>query len=274
MRLTVLVVPAADAELAADRLWTAGAGAVEETALGEMVELRTCLAQDDERSRERLGPVASSWAVTFVDVDEAPSEAWRNHARPVTVGERLVLRPAWYPAGDDPDVTEIAIEPAGAFGLGDHPTTRLAAAEVDRRCRPGDRVLDAGCGSGVLSIIAARRGAAAVVAVDVAEAAREATLHNARRNGVGDLVAASTTPVADLTGEYDLVVANILAPVLVSLAADLARLTAPGGHLVVSGVLRDRWDHVADALAMEVVDVSELGEWAAVTFRRRDRAAC
>ena len=266
MRVLVLSVPGDDVELASDRLWTAGAGAVEERPLGNgLAELRTILAESDRVSLGRLGTLPPTWQVSFETVDPQPLETWRQFARPIVVSESLVIRPAWLSANDDPGVVEVAIEPGGSFGLGDHPTTRLSAAAVWRATRRGDRVLDVGCGSGVLSIIAAHRGAADVVAIDIAESAREATDHNTVLNGVDDRIAASTDPVSAVDGTFDVVVANILAPVLVAIAADLRRLTAPEGRLVLSGILAERHDHVLAALhPMQVVGTQLLEGWASV----------
>ncbi|MEJ7800820.1 MAG: 50S ribosomal protein L11 methyltransferase [Ilumatobacter sp.] len=273
MREISVLVPVGDAELAADRLWGAGAQAVEELAVDDScVELRTILGSDDAVARERLGDVPRSWQVGFVDVDDAPAETWREFAEPIRVGDRLEIRPAWLTETPRPGVLSIPIEPAGSFGLGDHPTTRLSAAAVDRLTVHGARVLDVGCGSGVLAILAAHRGAQHVVAIDVSDAAREATVANAAENGVLERIDASTTPVGAVTGAFDLVVVNILAPVLVAMAADLIRLTARGGHLVISGILTGGYDHVVDALApMRVVTVEHLDGWSAVVLRSQDR---
>ncbi len=271
MRILVLRVPTSDGELAADRLWSAGARAVEEIATdddGPTVVLRTVLAGSDDMSLVRIGETPPTWNIEFVDAEDAPTEAWRDHVAPIEVHPGLILRPAWLVPVGRPGTLEIAIEPGGSFGLGDHPTTRLSAAAVDRLVRPGDRVLDVGTGSGVLAIIAARRGASTVTAIDIAEAAREATDANAARNGVADLVRAATTPVHEIGGVFDLVVANILAPALVGLAEELRRLTAPHGSLVVSGILADRHDHVLEALApMRLIERSVADGWAAVELR-------
>lgn len=268
MRHVVLTVPVGDAEAAADRLWAAGATAVEERDRGGAVELRCVLAQVDEVSADRLGWLRPRWRLTFDDVADEPSETWREFAQPVRVNDELVIRPSWTAPPDGGDAVDVSIEPGGAFGLGDHPTTRLAADATWRFTGAGDRVLDVGCGSGVLGIVAARRGASHVTAIDIADAAREATVANAALNGVGDRLAASTEPVGSVEGRYDLVLANILAPVLVAMAPDLRRLTRAGGHLVVAGVLADRWSHVAAALApLTVVETHRVGEWESIVFR-------
>ena len=266
MRVFVLRVPAGDAELAADRLWSAGAGAIEERNMSNGdLELRTILADSDQTSLARLGGVPATWTISFDDVNDAPALTWRQFSEPIVVNDSLVIRPAWLPAEPNSDVLDIEIEPGGSFGLGDHPTTRLSADATWQLTTTGSRVLDVGCGSGVLSVIAARRGAAHVTAIDIAEAGREATVDNAERNGVADRIDASTTPIDQVDGTFDLVVANILAPVLVSMADDLRRLTAPQGRLVLSGVLAGHHDHVLEALGpMRVVATTQLEGWAAV----------
>jgi ribosomal protein L11 methyltransferase len=106
------------------------------------------------------------------------------------------------------------------------------------------------------------------VAIDIAEPAVQSTRDNAELNGVGDRVDASTMPMADVVGQFDVVVANILAPALIELAGDLRRTTVAGGCLIVSGVLAGGFDHVVRALApMQVVEVSELEGWAALELR-------
>lgn len=262
IRVTELRVPAGDAELAADRMWQSGAQAVEEIADGQHARLRSVLAAEDTTSRERLGELPPTWEVRWFDQAAQPAETWREFAVPIVVSPTLTIRPAWLPGEG------VAIEPAGAFGLGDHPTTRLSAGAAERLVDGGVSVLDVGCGTGVLAIIAARLGAAPVVAIDVAEAAREATVANAARNGVAGLIDVSTTPLAELEGEFAVVFANILAPTLIALADDLRRVLAPGGSLLISGILESGHHHVLAALApLRVVRTDVLDGWAAVELR-------
>ncbi len=280
MRVLVVTVPAASAELVADALWVRGARGVEEraAAAGEAgercVELVTVLGDDLTLLEDvaRSLPGAPLWRVD--DVDPTPATSWRDAAVPVVVTDGLVVAPAWTDHEVAAGATVISIEPGAAFGLGDHPTTKLALAHVAAELagRRGATVADIGCGTGVLAIGAALLGASAVRAVDVSPAAVEATLDNVRRNGVADLVDVDDSPAGALTGPYDVVVANILAPTLVALAADLTRLTSPLGTLVVSGVLAGRHQHVVDALApWRVVRVTEESGWAAVALWHPDR---
>lgn len=268
MRVLQLATDPAAADLASDRLWQAGARAVEQVTLADgRVGSRTVLAGDDAVSVARLGSLPSDWRVDWIDVADEPSEAWRDFVSPVDVADRVVIRPAWLPEIGDGRL-EIAIEPGGSFGLGDHPTTRLSAAAVVRLVTPGCSVLDVGCGSGVLAILAVRLGAARAVGIDIAEAAVEATRDNGTRNRVDGRVDATSTPIGEVTGSYDLVMANVLAPALVAMAGDLRRVLAPEGALVVSGVLAAAHDHVLEALApLRAVRTDVLGAWAAVELR-------
>ncbi len=278
----VVTVPGPEAELASDALWSLGVVAVEERAVRGAATLELWTSLGDE-----VGPVASAvdaalagrWSWRFEEVDASVGETWRLHARPVRVDDGLVVRPAWCaedglaggPAGSG--ATVIDIEPGSTFGLGDHPTTILSLRAMRRQLAPGATVLDVGCGSGVLAVTAAVLGAGRADGIDISPEAVPVTLHNAHRNGVADRVSASTTPLAALaeapaSPAYDVVVANILAPVLIELAPHLRGMVAATGALVVSGVLADRHEHVLSALApFELVAREELDGWAVLTLR-------
>lgn len=256
--LVVTVAPAA-VEVASDALWGLGVVAVEERAAGEMVELWTSLG-------DATVPADFPWAWRWQDVDEAVADTWRDYATPIEVEPGLVVRPAWVPYDAPAGTVVLHIEPGSTFGMGDHPTTVLCLRAAHRLVTPECSVLDVGCGSGVLAVAAMRFGAGRAVGVDIAPAAVPVTLANAAANGVQ--VAVSTTDLADVTGQFDLVLANILAPTLVALAADLRRVLTAGGRLVISGILAAHHAHVLEALApLEVEHTDVLDGWAAVTLR-------
>jgi ribosomal protein L11 methyltransferase len=274
MQAFVIVVPAADAELASDRLFGLGVAAVEERSsnLGGHVELWTEVGDSLEAVHAAVTTLDVSWTWRTVELDESVTDSWREHAAPITAAPGVVIVPAWL-AGtvETGGMSPILIDPGAAFGMGDHPTTQLTLrallAELAARPVPAS-VLDVGCGSGVLAIAAAQRGAGPVVGIDIAAAAVEATEANARANGVADVVNAGSTPLAEVTGEFDIVLANVLAPALVDMSADLRRVVAAGGVLVVSGILVDRHTHVLEALAPLVPMVTSTQDgWAAVTLR-------
>lgn len=266
MRQLVVAVSEDDVELASDALWSHGVVAIEErTSDDGTVELWTSLGDEAGESDVSL---PQPWPFRFVEVDEAVADTWRHFAAPVWVAPDFVVCPAWVPFEPSAGVTVLRIEPGATFGMGDHPTTILSLRAVRRLVQPGCTVLDVGCGSGVLAIGACVVGAGSAVGIDIAPAAVPVGRANAAANGVTSRVEFSTTALADVEGNFDLVVANILAPTLVAMAADLQRVLAPGGALVISGILTSAHDHVLNALApLKVVTSDELDGWSAVTLR-------
>jgi ribosomal protein L11 methyltransferase len=176
---------------------------------------------------------------------------------PIRVSGRLWIVPSWHEA-PDPASINLILDPGMAFGTGSHPTTRLCLEWLEREIRGGERVLDYGCGSGILAIAAARLGAASVAGVDIDPQAVEAARANAQRNGVTAGFFDSAEPVA---GEYDLVVANILSNPLRVLAPAICAHVRRGGRLALSGILREQADEIvgiyAAWLPLRVADVRE-----------------
>lgn len=278
IRAFVVTVEADDVDLASDRLWQLGVRAVEERVPadgGAGVELWTSVGQDDEAIARAVARLEAGWTWRVVDVPTTFSETWRQHVEPTRVDDDLVIVPEWMAIDVDADVTRVVIEPGGAFGLGDHPTSQLSAralrSELRRRADRGDAslsVLDVGCGTGVLSIVAALSGATSVRAIDIAAEAVAATAANAARNGVEGRIEVDGQLVGEVDGTYDVVVANILAPVLIASTADLARLIGADGTLIISGILADAHEHVVTALApLRVVETTTQEGWAAVVLR-------
>ena len=263
----VVTAPSHEVELASDALWTLGVVAIEERNEGDQIELWTSLGDDRASVVGAASALLARWQWRLVEVDESVAETWRLHAEPTWIASDLVVCPAWIPVPDSPGVTMIRIEPGATFGLGDHPTTVLSMRAVRELLRSGSTVLDVGCGSGVLAVGACVLGAASATAIDISPASVPTTRTNAETNGVGDRVDVSVTPLVEVDGQFDIVVANILAPTLIDLADDLIRVTAPGGALVVSGVLADRHAHVEAALRpLQRTDRTTLDGWAALTF--------
>ncbi len=271
MRAFVVTVPADEVDLASDLLWQLGVRAIEERSLAgndRLVELWTAVGDEPAAAERATTSLGERWPTRSIEVADDAAETWRAFAAPMWVDDGLVVVPAWQRHEFGDGVVAIEIEPGGAFGLGDHPTTLLSLRVVRRHLEVQCRVLDVGCGTGVIAVMAALVGASSVRAVDVASAAVEATHDNAVRNGVAAHVEVDATPAGELEGTFDLVAANILAPTLIELADDLRRLTAPDGRLVLSGILADRHDHVLAALAPMVVEQTDtLDGWAAVTLR-------
>ena len=276
MRAFVVTADGHDVDLASDVLWGLGVRAIEERP-GEdrsQVELWTSVGEEDEAIERAVTALRGRWGHRVVDLDDVDAHAsqrWREFASPMLVDDQLVVVPAWQEAPEA--ATVVYVEPGGAFGLGDHPTTLMSLRGLARLVRSDQRtddVIDVGCGTGVIAVTAAMLLGRRVRAIDVASAAVEATNGNARRNGVPDLVDADATALADVEGDFDVVVANIFAPVLVSLADDLRRVTRPDGRLLISGILAESHQHVLDALApMRVVRTDVLDGWACVELCHR-----
>ncbi|MGZ4741384.1 MAG: 50S ribosomal protein L11 methyltransferase [Ilumatobacteraceae bacterium] len=260
-----------EVELASDVLWSLGVVAIEERPATDRVELWTSVGDEVEVVAALLSERLSRWPWRFVEVDETVADTWRHHAEPVWVDSDLVICPAWVPFVGGAGVTTLKIEPGSTFGLGDHPTTILSLRAVRDALFEGARVLDVGCGSGVLAVGACVLGASEAIAIDISPAAVPTTEANAAANGVSDRVHASTTPLALIDGQFDVVVANILAPVLIELADDLRRVVAPSGVLIVSGVLVDQHLHVEEALRpLRRTNRTTRDGWAALTLTRQD----
>ena len=257
-------VEAGQVELAADALWQAGPSAVSEAWLDDG---RVCLTADVADVAE-VGP---GWPVQVVDVDaDADLDAWRAFARAHRAGRHLVLQPAWLPAEEaGPLDVVVTLEPGRTFGSGSHPTTRLVASVLEDRVAGGEQVLDVGCGSGVLAVVAGRLGAARAVAIDIEAEAVVVTRANALANGLADRVAASTTPVEQVEGHFDLVLANLGPALLRDLATAIAARVAPAGVLVLAGVLDQQVPEVLAAYpGWSVAEVRSLDGWAAPVLTR------
>ncbi len=212
-------------------------------------------------------------------VDEADwAEAWKDHFPVLRVGRRIVVKPTWRAHDAAPGEVVLDLDPGMAFGTGLHPTTRLCLAALENvadRRRLG-LVLDVGCGSGILSIAAARLGAGSVVGLDVDPIAVEATAANVERNGLANVISVRRGSVPTGGPPSDVVLANLIASVLVELAAPLADEVAPGGTLIASGIFRDREAEVVAALearGLHARNRLDEGDWVALELARPGRIA-
>ncbi len=271
----VVTVDEALAELVTDRMWQWGVRAVSETSLGDgQVELVTSVGSEPSAVDRAIATLDADWPREIREIDTALAQVDPAFLTPTWYSPGKVVVPApIHPVDVDEAVTLVTvIDPGAAFGLGDHPTTctsmAMLAAHVEQAGAVPERVLDVGCGTGALAVLAAQLDVPTIRAIDIADAAVESTLRNAELNDVIGRIDVDTTPLAQLTGSYDLIMANILAPVLVSMADDLKRLLAPGGALVISGILARRHDHVLAALSpLEPVESMEMDGWITIKLK-------
>jgi len=220
----------------------------------------------------RLSPfLLGSGAVEVEKIDQQNwMEGWKEHFKPVRLTPSWLVMPPWWPVAKPPP-PRIIIHPGMAFGTGTHETTRLAAGLLEKNLRPGDSVLDVGTGSAVLAILAHKLGAGHIFALDIDEDALENAAENCRLNGCEQEVRLSSTPLDAFGETCDLVIANIIAPVLVELAPRLAARVVTGGCLILSGILVEQSSQVEKiytALGCTVEQMQTDGEWVAMQCRR------
>lgn len=201
-------------------------------------------------------------------VDDADwTDAWKRHYVPQRIG-RVVIVPSWIPYEAAPGDADITLDPGMAFGTGLHPTTRACLELLQQVSPMADRVLDVGSGSGVLALAALRLGAGSAVGYDTDPSAVEAAGSNAERNHLGGRLEVRLGTLPDIAEErFPLVLANLVAALLVDLAARLAAHLEPGGVLVAGGIISGRANEVIEAFGIAGLTVTEQrddGEWDAL----------
>jgi ribosomal protein L11 methyltransferase len=211
---------------------------------------------------------------TTVD-DEDWAEAWKAHYQPVRLGRNILIRPIWIELETQPNDIEIALDPGMAFGTGTHPTTQLCLAALEDLVQPGALALDLGCGSGILSIAAAKLGAKSILALDNDPIAVTATAENARQNGVSDKVVAQVGSLENIISSarrFDIIAVNILARIIIEMCGEkLGQTVRPGGLAIFSGIIEDQADDVETALrqtGLEPYARRKQGDWVAIEARR------
>jgi len=238
-----------------------------------------------EESLYFLGMIQPVPAPVYKQIaDQNWMEAWKEHYKPILIGQRLLILPAWLDSLE-PERIAIKIDPGMAFGTGTHPTTQLCLelmevwfSQSSIENRQSKIVIDVGCGSGILSIAALKLGVKTALGVDIDAESVTNSRENADTNGIGDELILGQGSVAEvLAGQFPfksapLVVANILAPVIIRLfAAGLADLVEPGGAIILSGILFEQEKNVieaAQAKGLVLTEHRQMGDWVAFTCQR------
>lgn len=206
--------------------------------------------------------------VTYNRLDDQDwAESWKAHFHPVQISDKMTVKPTWRSYQAQPGELIIEIDPGMAFGTGTHPTTHLCLNLLETFVKNGQRVLDVGTGSGILMVAAAKLGAGAVFGVDRDPAAVAVARDNLRLNQVPAATLAAGSLVEAVKGHFDLVVANILTEVIVLLLDDLARVLAPGGCFICSGMISRNTHRVEEGLkrlGLTVLDRREKDQWVAL----------
>ena len=206
--------------------------------------------------------------------DEDWAHGWQQHFPPLRIGSKLLIRPSWCEEPCAPADIVLTLDPGRAFGTGTHATTALCLEVIARLADgplPPRRVLDVGAGSGILALAAAALGAETVLACEIDPEACQVAVENIAVNGFADRITVTTTPLEQLPGRFDLVLANILAGENIRLAPHLLAHLNPGGHLALSGILIEQEPQVTVAFAalpLELVTIDRREEWSCLVYRR------
>lgn len=231
-------------------------------------------------------------ASEFLDVGDATvtlntvheedwANAWKQYYKPFHITPRVVIKPTWEEYRQDADASGASAEAAGgtiviemdpgmAFGTGTHETTRLCAGFIEEYVKQGDEALDVGCGTGILSMIAVKLGAASAKAIDIDSVAVKVTNQNSDINGTSGRVTAEKAVLSDLPHKkYDIVFANIVANVIIDIHKLLPYYLKADGYLITSGIIRDREQDVMAVYGedFKLIEKKYDGEWVAMVFK-------
>lgn len=203
---------------------------------------------------------------------ESCLENWKKYFNPINVGEKLLIRPVWRDDYDADGKIVLNLEPGLAFGTGTHETTRLCLEALEKFTFKGARVLDVGCGSGILSVAALLLGAGSATGIDIDELAVKASVENAERNGVSDRYTGIHGNLAEKAdGCYDIITANIVADAIIMLSGDIEKLMNDKTIYIMSGIIDTRLNDVLSALpdTLEIIAQYEEKGWICLAAKKK-----
>ena len=223
--------------------------------------------------KERLSASGIAYTLDLSNVKEDDwLNNWRKFFKPMPVGEKLLINPSWFTDTDPDGRAVLNIDPGLAFGTGKHETTRLCMEALERYVGKGEKVLDIGCGSGILGIAAVLLGAESAFGVDIDEMAVRTANENAEVNKVADRFTAIAGDLVDkVDGKYDIVVANIVADAIISLSAHVSAFMKDDAVYIVSGIIDTRANDVINAVkdSFEIVEENTLGGWYCFVLKQK-----
>lgn len=236
-------------------------------------EMEALKGRDENKAFGRLAVELSSVS------EEDWANNWKQYFKPLTVGEKLVIKPSWENYDNTSNRTILEIDPASSFGTGQHNTTQLCLELIEKYMNTGDKILDIGCGSGILSIAGILLGASSAAAVDIDKNSVKIAIENAEKNNIphniysgfcGNII--SDTALRNEIGNgYDIIFANIVADVLIAMSPIFHEFIRQEAIVIISGIIIERCDEVMEAMennGYERIELRENGGWAAAAFKK------
>ena len=222
---------------------------------------------------KKFGLDVGKGQVIVSNIDDGDwANVWKEHFKPFKVGNRIIIKPTWENYKGHSDDIIVEIDPGMAFGTGDHETTFLCLQLLEKYMSQGVSIVDVGCGSGILGIAAAKLGAKEVLCIDIDDNACKVAKDNTILNRVDETVTVRKGYLLDNAKvKYDIVIANIVADIIISLSGQALDFLKNGGYFISSGIITDRKDDVKNSLkkhGFEIVEALTKGEWCAIVAKR------
>lgn len=196
------------------------------------------------------------------------AESWKKYYKPIKIGENIVIKPSWENYDLDEKDIMIELDPGMAFGTGTHETTAMCTEALEKHIKPGDKVYDIGCGSGILSIVSAKLGASKVIGVDLDEVCVKVSNENVMLNNVEDVVEIRQGNLLDVVNEKaNIIVSNIIAEIIAGMTKDLKNYLEDNGIFITSGIIVEKIELVEKALldnGFKILDIKKKNGWACI----------